>query len=255
MTSEVIENQEVASGFFRLTLAADSFPETVAPGQFVMVRTAEGVDPLLRRAFAVHDVLDRRIKILYKVVGRGTEWLSKRKKSDGIDLIGPLGRGFVIPKTVKTAWLVAGGIGIAPFKLMIRVLRSKNIDTTLFFGARTAEELAGLRDLGEQGLSLVLSTEDGSLGEQGMIVDVFREYIQNAQIDKTCRVYACGPHPMLSETARLCRETGVAGEVSMESEMGCGLGTCMGCVIRTPDGYQRVCREGPVFPADRILWE
>ena len=262
MTSEVIENEEVSAGIFRLTLAADSFPETAAPGQFIMVRTSDGVDPLLRRAFSIHDLMDRRIRILYKVVGRGTGWLARRKKRDRIDLIGPLGTGFSVPKTVKTAWLVAGGIGVAPFQMLIRILRSKHIDTTLFFGAGTGNELVGLRDFEEQGIPQVLATEDGSAGEQGMIVEVFRKRIQlalglpgKAKIDRSCRVYACGPQPMLLAVARLCRDSGVQGEVSMESEMGCGIGTCMGCVVRTSRGYERVCREGPVFPADSILWE
>lgn len=255
MTSEVIENREVAGGIFRLTLAPDPFPGTIAPGQFVMVRTAEGMDPILSRAFSIHDVVDRQIRILYRVVGRGTGCLSKRKKRDGIGLIGPLGRGFTIPKTVKTAWLVAGGIGVAPFQLMVRSLRSRKIHTTLFFGARTAEELAGYRDLEGQGVAMVISTDDGSLGEKGNIVDVFRKQVLQYPVDKTCRVYACGPRPMLSAAARLCRDLKVQGEVSLESEMACGLGTCMGCVVLTSTGYQRVCREGPVFPADSILWE
>ncbi len=146
-------------------------------------------------------------------------------------------------------------MGIAPFRFLFSVLRERGVETTLFYGAKTAQEMVPLEDLKRSGLSLVEATEDGSRGEEGMIIDVFRKEIQKTNIDRSCRVYVCGPRPMLSAAAGLCREIETECEVSLESEMGCGLGTCMGCVTSTQQGYQRVCREGPVFAAGDVLWD
>lgn len=255
ITCEVTENPEVARGIHRLSLAADAFPESAAPGQFVMVRTSDSLDPLLRRAFSIHDMQDREIKLLYKVVGRGTAWLSARGRGDAVDLLGPLGRGFQIPAEVKRAWLVAGGMGVAPFQFLIRALHARGVDTTLFFGARSAEETVEFPDLERLDSTLVLATEDGSRGEKGRITEVFARRVRSLLVDETCRAYACGPGPMLPQVSRICREVGAACEVSLETEMACGLGTCTGCVVRTRKGYQRVCREGPVFFAEEVLWE
>jgi dihydroorotate dehydrogenase electron transfer subunit len=255
LSTEVTENEEQAKGIFRLTLSSTNFPEVACPGQFVMLRTSDGMDPFLRRAFSIHDARKGMIQILYRVVGKGTAWLSKRTEGEGVDVIGPLGKGFEIPGGLKKAFLVAGGMGIAPFQFLISVLREKGVKATLFYGTKTEEEMVSLEDLKRSNLSLVEATEDGSRGEEGMIVDVFRKEIEKTNIDRSSRVYVCGPRPMLAAAARLCREIGAECEVSLESEMGCGLGTCMGCVTSTQNGYQRVCREGPVFSAGEVHWD
>jgi dihydroorotate dehydrogenase electron transfer subunit len=255
IVSEVIENKEVAEGIFRLALYSKDCPERITPGQFVMIRTSSDLDPLLRRAFSIHDHRDSTLKILYKVVGRGTDWMSRRHEGERVDLVGPLGRGFHIPGEVKQAWLVAGGIGVAPFQLLSRTLDAMKVETALFYGTRTAKEMAELRELPGTGRGVYLATEDGSRGAKGRILEVFREEIRKVHPDTSYRVYACGPDPMLAELAQLCQEVGVICEASLETWMACGIGTCMGCVTQTRHGYQRVCREGPVFKTDEIIWK
>lgn len=251
--SQVTENHEVAKGIFRLTLSVQNFPGNVVPGQFVMLLTSDEMDPLLRRAFSIHDYLNGEIQVLYKVVGSGTEWMSSRSQGDSVSLVGPLGKGFEIPETIKEAWIVAGGIGFAPFQFFLKKLRQQHVTTRLFYGARTSHELVGA-DEHKRDLDLILATDDGSRGERGRIVDIFEQKIKNLGPKPSGQVFACGPHPMLAQLAECCRRLKIPCQVSLETQMACGLGTCMGCVIQTPQGYQRVCREGPVFSIGNIIW-
>ncbi len=252
LTAEIIGNEEVSPGTFRMTLAVGSFASSVAPGRFVMIRVSSSLDPLLRRAFSIHDCENGRLMLLYKVVGRGTSWMTRRKAGDGIDLVGPLGRGFSVSSKVRHALLIAGGTGVAPFRFLIRTLREKKVRCSLFYGAGTGAEFVDLPEMGNTVDSLVLATEDGSRGEKGLVTDLFRKRFGEFSPAGGCRVYACGPRPMLHAVARIVRGSGIPCELSFESDMACGLGTCMGCVMETRHGYQRVCREGPVFSAEDL---
>jgi dihydroorotate dehydrogenase electron transfer subunit len=251
--ARVTGNHQVAEATFRLALSAKEFPAAAQPGQFVMLRTTTTGDPLLRRAFSLHDRQDDHLGILYKVVGRGTDWMARRRPGDPVDLIGPLGRGFSSPPPLRKALLVAGGMGIAPFRLLIRSLQSEGVEILLFYGARTAGDLLKLEEMEAAGVSLILATEDGSRGEKGRVTELFREHFRKVEPSASFKIFACGPQAMLYEVARIARGQEIACEVSLESQMACGLGTCMGCVIATGSGYQRVCREGPVFSAQSLL--
>ena len=249
LTARVLSNEAAAPDTFRLTLQPRSFPDGITAGQFIMLRTSAHLDPLLRRAFSIHDRTDSTLSILYQIRGRGTGWMAARAPGDEIDLIGPLGRGFDTTNPIKKALLIAGGIGIAPFYLLIRELQAKGVEVLLFYGARSAAELVGLNELEEMGISLILATEDGSLGEKGRVTELFQENFRPVEPAENFKIFACGPQGMLFEVARIAKQTGMECDVSLESNMACGLGTCMGCVIETKAGYQRICREGPVFSA------
>ncbi len=253
VTARVTGNDPVAEGTFRLALSAPEFPPAARPGQFVMLRTSVTADPMLRRAFSLHDWRAGSLEILYKVVGRGTAWMAHRRTGDTVDLIGPLGQGFAVAPTLRKALLVAGGMGIAPFRFLIRSLRDAGIEIILFYGARTAGDLMELAEMEAADVSLLLATEDGSRGETGRVTELFREHFRKVEPSERFKIFACGPRAMLYEVARIARGQEIACEVSLESHMACGLGTCMGCVIATDNGYQRVCREGPVFSARRLL--
>ncbi len=253
VNSEILENQELAVQTYRLTLSLDEDLHSFAPGRFVMVQASTAWDPLLRRAFSIHDVSPQQLSILYRVVGRGTEWISRRKPGDTLNLVGPLGTGFDLNSPIRKALLIAGGMGIAPFSLLAKRLREQDVEVLLFYGARTASELVAVDALQADGVSVLTATDDGSRGETGTITGLFQKHFRKVEPAAAFKVYACGPLPMLFEVARITRDTGVACEVSLESTMACGMGTCMGCVMETVKGYQRVCREGPVFDAEELL--
>lgn len=254
LSAEILENQELAVRTYRLTLSLPEDLHRFTPGRFVMVQASTGRDPLLRRAFSIHDISPRQLRILYRVVGRGTGWLSRRKPGDPLNLVGPLGTGFGLAPPIRKALLVAGGMGIAPFTFLARRLREQGVEVLLFYGARTAGELVPVDTLTACGVSVLTATDDGSRGEPGTIVDLFQKHLRKEQSVEALKVYACGPRAMLFEVARRTRNADVVCEVSLESTMACGMGTCMGCVTETVNGYQRVCREGPVFKADDLLF-
>ncbi|MDX1765011.1 MAG: dihydroorotate dehydrogenase electron transfer subunit [bacterium] len=253
LTARVVSNEALAPETYRLTLQLQELPEGIRPGRFVMLRTSPHLDPLLRRAFSIHDFTGSTFAILYQVRGRGTRWMAVRAAGEEIDLIGPLGRGFDTNLPIKKALLIAGGIGIAPFHLLTRELQAKGVEVLLFYGARSAVDLVGLKELERIGVSAILATEDGSLGEKGRVTELFQENFRPVEPAEDFKIFACGPQAMLFEVARIAGRTGMACDVSLESNMACGLGTCMGCVIETESGYQRVCREGPVFSAKELV--
>jgi dihydroorotate dehydrogenase electron transfer subunit len=253
LTAKIISNETMGPDIYRLALEPRTFRQGISPGQFVMMRTSTALDPLLRRAFSIHDYSRQNLRILYQVRGRGTHWMAQRRCGEEIDLLFPLGRGFDTAKPIRKALLIAGGMGIAPFHFLIRGLHAKGVDIILFYGARTGEELVGLDELEQFGVSTILATDDGSLGEKGMVTELFQENFRPVEPAEYFKIFSCGPRDMLFEVARIATQVGIDCDVSLESDMACGLGTCMGCVIETPNGYQRVCREGPVFPARDLV--
>jgi dihydroorotate dehydrogenase electron transfer subunit len=276
------------------------------PGQFITVQCGNFT---LRRPFSVHQVSSREIALLFKVAGKGTLWLSQRRTGDGIDILGPLGKGFGIPPTKsgqsKHLLLVAGGIGIAPLIfLMQHVLRLcsgqalSQHQITLIHGASTAAQLYSFDYAQDRPSSLTTSplslraksrcnrgklshlpngvqfipvTEDGSMGQKGRATDILPDFLGWAD-----QVYACGPVDMYEAMALPLNPSPLKGEgktivgeglvpshnlklkkcqVSLEVRMGCGFGACYGCTINTKKGLKQVCRDGPVFELDDIIWQ
>jgi dihydroorotate dehydrogenase electron transfer subunit len=244
------------------------------PGQFVTVRCK---DFMLRRPFSVHqsspltcspydssrrageDPGEGEIAILFRVAGKGTLWLSQRQAGEKIDILGPLGKGFTIRPESKNLLLVAGGIGIAPLVLMVQQV-SPHHQVTLIQGAGTAAQLyLGSRQLtaiSHQRVQVVPVTEDGSTGRKGMATDILPDFLDWAD-----QVYACGPIDMyktMAEMSLRAKKNNLKLEkcqVSLEVRMGCGFGACYGCTINTKKGLKRVCRDGPVFELDDIIWQ
>jgi len=229
------------------------------PGQFTMVRVAETLEPFLRRAFSVHDVSRGasgvRLELLVKVVGRGTAALAARRPGDRLAVLGPLGRGFSLPGAGPVA-LVAGGVGSAPLLLLARRLLARGIAFDFFYGGRAAVDLPRRELFAElaarSGGTLVAVTEDGSLGERGLVTQPFERALVR---DELRFVYACGPMPLLARVAALAAARGVPGEAALETPMGCGFGACLGCAVPTPSGrYALCCQDGPVFRLDEVAW-
>lgn len=240
---------EVATGVYLMWLEEPDIAAAARPGQFVMVRC--GDDLLLRRPMGVHQVSKNRLAFLFNIVGKGTTWLAQRRVGDVLDILGPLGNGFSIDPAAKNLLLVAGGVGIAPLCFLAQQAVDNGLSVTLLMGASTGACLYPGRLLSPK-IGLALTTDDGSSGHKSFVTDLLPEYADWAD-----QVFACGPLPMYLDMYRrresLLKQKPV--QVSLEVRMGCGLGICYGCTVKTKHGLKEVCQEGPVFNLDDVLWE
>jgi dihydroorotate dehydrogenase electron transfer subunit len=264
VAAAVVANRALSSDYNVLSLAAPAIAATARPGQFVMVKVAGRVDPLLRRPFSVFEILRGQdgspsgLTILSKRIGVSTALLYDAHEGQRIDCLGPLGRPFTIVEPPVEAWMVAGGVGLAPFATLAEALHARGVRSTLFYGARRAAELFYLDFFRTLGVELVLTTEDGSLGEHGRIVAPLDRRLAARPSSAPVMLYACGPEGMLAATARTAMKYGRPCQVSVERIMGCGLGGCYSCVIpmRSEHGahHVRSCIAGPVLLADQVIW-
>jgi dihydroorotate dehydrogenase electron transfer subunit len=264
----ITSNVEVMPGVYFMWIEAPYIAGSVQPGQFITVRCG---DFTLRRPLSIHWVSGGgEIALLFKVTGKGTLWLSQRQTGDRIDILGPLGNGFSTERGAKNLLLVAGGIGIAPIVFLMRHASSRH-QVTLIHGVSTAAQLYPFSSLSvthipspseevgkgkseersklpslPNGVQFIPVTEDGSAGKKGMATDVLPDFLDWAD-----QVYACGPVDMYKAMALMAQEC----QVSLEVRMGCGFGACYGCTINTRKGLKQVCRDGPVFELDDIIWQ
>jgi len=271
-------NVEVIPGIHLMWIKAPDIACSVLPGQYITVRCG---DFTLRRPFSIHqsrfnrDSGESEIALLFKVTGKGTLWLSQRRKGDKIDILGPLGKGFRIEPGSKNLLLVAGGVGIAPLVLLAQHALSQ-CQVILIHGASTANRLYPFSSTDKRqsklfpslkGVQFVPVTDDGSMGKKGMATDILPDFLD--RVDQVC---ACGPLDMYKAMALTLNPSPLKGEekgegeqqnnlklgkcqVSLEVRMGCGFGTCYGCTINTKKGSKQVCRDGPVFELDDIIWQ
>jgi len=251
---EIISSEKLGAEIYRFTVKAQDIAVEARPGQFVMIKVGDGLDPLLRRPFSVHQVVEGGlIQILFKVVGKGTAQLSKLHTGGDLDILGPLGRGFMIG-TGQNHCLVGGGIGIAPLVYLVKQLLKKNepANIKVLLGARTKDEIYVLADdFGSLGLEVLTATEDGSLGIKGLVTDLMSSIPESPDM-----IYSCGPYPMLRAVAGVCKAKSWRCQISLEAIMACGLGACLGCTVLGADmqGYVHVCKDGPVFNTEEIAW-
>ena len=214
-----------------------------------MVRCGEDFEYPLRRPLSIHQQEGDKIALLINMVGRGTQWLSQCQTGDELDLLGPLGNGFTIQPTAKKLLLVAGGIGIAPLVFLADEAQKKGHQVTLLLGALTASQLYPERLLPSE-VNLITATEDGTEGTKGMITDLLPDFAGGAD-----QIFACGPMPMCRTMAKMSELSNKPVQVSLEVRMGCGLGICYGCTIKTGKGLRQVCQHGPIFELEDIIWE
>jgi dihydroorotate dehydrogenase electron transfer subunit len=254
-------------------IEAPDITAAAQPGQFITVRCGNFT---LRRPFSVHqsspltgeDSREGKIALLFKVTGKGTLWLSQRQRGDKVDILGPLGKGFSIPPTKsgqsKHLLLVAGGIGIAPLVFLMQHASSQH-QITLIHGASTAAQLYPFSSAGKKrsnlpylpkGVQFIPVTEDGSMGQKGRATDILPDFLDWAD-----QVYACGPVDMYKAMAEMSLRAKRSNlklkkcQVSLEVRMGCGFGACYGCTINTKKGLKHICRDGPTFELDDIIWQ
>lgn len=261
----VLKNVKIKSIYFLLEIDCPSIANEAKPGQFVMLRTSDDPYPLLRRPFSIYQSYpthhsgetDRgHFSILYKKVGKGTQKMSALKKGQGVNLIGPLGNGFTLPPLPYSlpTIIIGGGAGMASLSALKGALGPEKL--FVFIGGKTKDDILCEDDF--PNAKVFISTEDGSRGEKGTVVDLFRSNLERFDKAQPLHVYVCGPEGMLKSLTKVIKSREWVVEVSLESRMGCGFGACWGCVVKTKDArmiYHRVCKEGPVFLLSEITWD
>jgi dihydroorotate dehydrogenase electron transfer subunit len=262
----VIANTRLSEDYSVLALAAPEIAAAARPGQFVMLKPSRGLDPLLRRPFSIFEILrnDRGtptgLTIFNKRIGKGTSLLYEVEAGTHVQCLGPLGQPFEPVEPPAHAWMVAGGVGLAPFVTLAEALLTRGTQVSLFYGARRAQDLHRIEIFETLGVRVICATEDGSRGAHGRITVPLDAELSRADASAVIRMYVCGPTPMMRAVALLAASYGRSCDVSLEQVMGCGLGGCYSCVVLAKDQrgvphHTRSCIDGPVFDADRIIWE
>jgi dihydroorotate dehydrogenase electron transfer subunit len=272
MIAEILSNRNISGKYYEIELCCPELTVEVKPGQFFMLRVRDGYDPYLRRPFSVYRMGHRKgtpvASLLYKVVGYGTRMMSEIERGEKVDLMGPLGNGFGIPSRMKTALLVAGGIGLPPVLFLAEAMRRRlkgKREIIFFYGGQSKADIVGLDRIQKSSTEAKICTEDGSLGSRMLVTGPLEEYLQSGERTKAEResamIFACGPKGMLKAVSSIAKRYDVSCQLSLESYMACGFGACLGCVVRVRskerDGiaHERVCKEGPIFDAERIIWD
>lgn len=262
VAGEVLSIKRVGA-YQAMTVIAPGIPELTRPGHFLAVQVGGPESSmLLRRAFAIYDVKDRgvyggTVEFVFAVHGKGTAWLSQRRAQDKLDVVGPLGKPFRLPKSPVNVTLVGGGYGSAPLLPLATALRERGCRVDIVLGAGTGDKLFGFLDAKRMADSVAVTTDDGSVGVHGRVSDVLPGVLDKSRSDV---VYACGPMAMLRAVSDLAQERGIPCQVAVEESMACGIGVCMTCVLPVvgDDGLTRMvrsCVEGPVFLGDRVRWD
>jgi len=329
MKLDILNNVFIKESRLLLELSAPASFKSALPGQFIHVRIEDSYDPILRRPFSIYDVCESRkknrltLRVLYEVVGKGTQLLSQKKPLCELDCLGPLGHGFDLERIAqaKKAYLVAGGMGVAPLfflaKKLIEKRKSKieGFGPIVLIGAKTKNDILREKEFKDLGCQVHVATDDGSKGFKGFVTDLLRSFLTSPRatvpgpkrlpdayaelrryparagncagaplsavsprakmycagaplsaVSPRAKMYcagaplsaaicACGPKPMLASLSGIVRKYNIPAQVSLEEFMGCGLGACLGCVIRTTSGYKRICHDGPVFDSSEMIWK
>jgi dihydroorotate dehydrogenase electron transfer subunit len=255
ISAKVIQNRFVSGITWEIKLEAEPIAKNTKPGQFVMLEThREDItefDPLNRRPFAVADIEGSVISVYYDVVGRGTKKISEIPEGAYVKVLGPLGGGYFKTECVKKAVVVAGGIGASGVSLLVKRLAEKGIPTVVLYGARSKEFLSmkdWYKKISEKGIKVYFYTDDGSFGKKGFPVQDLDKFA-----DPETVIFACGPKPLLRYLKEYSEKRNVKTYLSLDRRMSCGWGVCLGCVVKTDKGFERVCKEGPVFEAKRLV--
>jgi len=259
---KITAHREVAPETRLMVLREPSIAGQARPGQFVMLRVASGLDPLLRRPFSVCGRIgDDAFGLLYRVVGRGTALMAERRVGERVQLLGPLGNGFPLERSSRPAVLAGGGVGVAPLLFLAQdLLRRGERPVSFLAGFPEKEALLLPRDVLRLDLEAEIATDDGTLGHPGPVTDLLASRLAaRTGGEEAAEVFACGPPAMLERVTELARAAGSPCRVSLEAAMACGLGACLGCTVPAASqdgtaGYLRVCTEGPVVHAEAVDW-
>jgi dihydroorotate dehydrogenase electron transfer subunit len=242
-------NQLIMPGTHVIGLESPELGRSAAPGQFVHLKVGPTWDPLLRRPMSIFRIRPTGVSLMVRDVGRGSHLITRSKPGDLLDCLGPLGRGFTLDSRSRRLLMVGGGYGVAPLIALAELALPRGTEVVLLVGASTAEHVFPAREV-PAAVEYHTATMDGSLGHHGYVTELVPRYVDWADA-----VYGCGPHGMLESLTRECRaRPSLPLQLAMEQQMGCAMGVCLGCVTPTVRGFKRVCRDGPVFTAEELVW-
>ena len=263
-TYKVVSNEKLCPRFYRLCIDAKSISKKVLPGQFIHIRVNDTLEPFFRRPFSVYRA-KKYVEIFYEAIGPGTKILADKQKGDNIDILGPVGTPFDMPpRGTKQVVMIAGGIGIAPFLILSDVLRRERsnrrfpegsvfppMELILLYGGRTRGHVYQMKEFKENGCKIFIATDDGSVGVKGRVSKLYPKM----NIDSASTyIYTCGPNAMMASVQAFARKYKLRGQAACEEVMACALGACLGCSIKTTEGYKTVCCDGPVFDLDEVIF-
>ncbi len=263
--AEIAENIPLNKDYNLLTFVPSSAAQEPEPGQFYMIGKCAGedgsrqrvyckdiYDPLLKRPFSFLRRTALGFQILYRIKGKGTWLLKSLGRGSLVDVLGPLGNSYPMPDEKQLPVIVAGGIGIASLFFLAERLAELGNKADIYYGVRNENDLVLLDELGNYAKKLTISTDDGSCGEKGCITEIVKDFVSHNPSGYT--LYSCGPRPMFEALSSIVKGKGMKTYISMEENMACGIGACLGCVVKTVNGHKRVCKEGPVFDINEVVW-
>jgi dihydroorotate dehydrogenase electron transfer subunit len=257
----ILSVTNLSCAIFLMRLHCPAIAQSALPGQFVNIKTTDDVIPLLRKPFSIcrRDASAGWIEVLWKVVGRGTEIMSRYRVGESVNLLGPLGNGYTVAPDLQLAILVGGGLGVAPLPFLCEELLKNKKKCEVFLGAKTEQELSFVQEFLESGVEVFLTTEDGSEGVRGFITELLMERLRGREIGERAEFFSCGPTGFLNSMINVSETFNIPGQISIETMMGCGFGICVGCPVKVRDPrpgerlYKLTCVDGPVFRADEVL--
>lgn len=252
---ELVEKQQLKSDIYKYSIKSEKMANEAKPGQFLEIRVTDTIEPFLRRPISIYNIKKEEgiVEFIFQVKGEGTKLLTKKEVGDLIDIIGPLGQGNFEFEKYQNIAIIGGGIGIFPLHELAKEAKEAGKNVNMYTGFRNKEFVLLEDEFNSVSSKFTLSTDDGSYGENGFAINFLKEDIQKNPVD--C-IFACGPLPMLKSVQALAKEKNIPCQISLEERMGCGIGACIGCVVKykteQEDTFKRVCKEGPVFSANTV---
>lgn len=273
--AKIIANRKITSQYYNLVVDAPQIAKFAKPGQFINVQISEGYEPFLRKPFSIYRIGPPKVKqkskieLLYKIVGKGTNILSQKKSGECIDIIGPLGNGFILPperkknqKQKSGIILIGGGIGVVPLLFLAECLMNfRSFVVSVLIGIKNKKESLLTCNFDKLNCQVKIATEDGSIGSKGLVTDLLKEELKVGRSSSLFMTYSCGPSLMLKEIAKITEKDKIPAQVCLEEYMACGIGSCLGCAVKIKSEdfpgfkYVRVCKDGPIFDAKQVIWD
>ncbi len=255
--AKILENIHLKANYYKLTLNCPEIAKEIKPGQFILIRVTNNLDPLLPRPFGVFrvDKTKENFSVLYAVKGRGTHLLSQKKTGEILTLTGPHGNGFQVNQNSKTICLVAGGFGVSPLLALTKENKDKKI--IVIIGGRSKDLIIFEKEFRDLNARVYITTDDGSYGKKGIVIDILDELIKpfdsaQGEKERIDEIFSVGPSLMLKAVSQIAKKSKIPCQISMEERMACGIGVCYSCVCKTKRGFQKICTEGPVFNAKEV---
>ena len=255
--AKLLKKEKLNHDIFKISLEAPEIVVDAKPGNFIEIRVSNQVEPFLRRPISIYNMDKEKgiLEMIFQVKGKGTEILSQKQEGEKIDILGPLGFGTFKYEGYQNLAIIGGGIGVFPLYELAKTAKADNKKVNTYLGFRSKDFVVVENEFRQVSDKFILTTDDGSYAEKGFAINYLEKDIEEGKIDS---IYACGPLPMLKAVQKLAIEKNIPCQISLEERMGCGLGVCLGCAVKTSASskeapeYWHVCKAGPVFNAKEV---